>query len=126
MTQAAIAADIHQALDVHLDALAEIAFDFALIDDRADLLRSSSLRSDLAYRHSPRFVENRGCTRFADTVDVGHSDLAPFIGRKIYSCYTSHLINFIFLVSAYAWDLCKLPAPRLCGGSPCTYHTFFY
>ena len=37
MPQATIRPDIHQALDVHLDPLAQIAFDFPLsFDDRAD------------------------------------------------------------------------------------------
>ncbi len=30
MSQTAIATDVHQALDVHLDALAQVAFDLAL------------------------------------------------------------------------------------------------
>src|SRR5437870_4895358 len=37
MPQSAIRANVHQALDVHLDTLSQIAFDFALfLDHRAD------------------------------------------------------------------------------------------
>src|ERR687894_516515 len=37
VAQAAVAADVHQPLDVHLDALAEVALDLALrLDDLAD------------------------------------------------------------------------------------------
>ncbi len=40
MTQTAIAADVHQTLNVHLDALAKVAFDVALrVEDRTDLIQ---------------------------------------------------------------------------------------
>ena len=46
MTQAAISADVHQTLDVHLDALAQIAFDLALrFEDRSEC-GSARLRSN--------------------------------------------------------------------------------
>ena len=40
MTKTAIAANVHQTLDVHLDALSEIALDVAFgIEDRTDLVQ---------------------------------------------------------------------------------------
>ena len=37
MTQSAVATDVHQPLDVHLDALAQVAFNFSLrFENRTD------------------------------------------------------------------------------------------
>ena len=62
MSQPAIRPDIHQALDIHLDALAQIPFDFALsFDDRADPAEIIfSQIADARINAHLRFVENRG------------------------------------------------------------------
>ncbi len=83
MTKPAIAADVHQPLDVHLDAFAKVALDLTLgIKQSSDLVKVVladvlDLRVDI----DARFAENVGRARFAYTVDIGHSDLSPFVGR---------------------------------------------
>src|SRR5712671_580992 len=62
MPQATIRPDVHQALDVHLNPLAQIAFDFALtLDDRTDAAEIifSQVTNVRIYTHL-RFVKNRG------------------------------------------------------------------
>src|SRR6185503_4283066 len=98
MTQAAISADVHQALDIHLDALAQVAFDFALgFQDGTNsaeivLCQISNPGIDIDIC----FLENRRRTGSANSVDVSKTDLCALVGRKIYTCVTSH--NFLFRI----------------------------
>src|SRR6185369_3396654 len=94
MTQAPIRADVHQALNVHLDALAEIALDFTFsLEDGANpaqILFAQILdaRIDVHFR----FVQNRERPRTANSVDIRKPNFCPLVWRKIYTCDTSHFL----------------------------------
>jgi len=92
MPQTAIGADVHQTLDVHLDALAEVAFDFALgFQNRANATELFFAQvTDARVELDLRLAQNRTCARSANTVNVSKTDLGTLIRRKIYTCYTSH------------------------------------
>src|SRR5262245_42933085 len=88
----AIAADIHQPLDIHLHAFAQVAFDIALfIDDVADTVQFVFAQvANFRIDADLRFTQDRRSPRPADTVNIGKADLRSFMRRYIYSCYTSH------------------------------------
>lgn len=94
MSEPAIAANVHQSLDVHLDALAEVAFNLALrFEDRSDatqLVLVQVLNPSINVHRG--LVQNRTCARTADTVDVCQPNLGPFIWWKIDACYTCHFL----------------------------------
>src|SRR5437660_915492 len=114
MTQAAIRSDVHQALDVHLDPLAQIAFNLSLgLEHGANatqliLIQVVYARVDV----NLRLIQDRGRTRSADAVDICQADLGALVRRKIDTSYTSHSL---ILVSAYVWDSCRSLSPHLCG-----------
>ena len=83
VTQPPVAADIHQTLDVHLDPLAEVALDITLLIQQRTYLVQVLLAdiADLRMNIHADLVQYRGRARFAYTIDVGHSDLCPFVGR---------------------------------------------
>src|ERR1044071_1019900 len=95
MAQASVRADVHQALDVHLHALTQIAFDFSLrFKDGANATEfvlaqifDARINADL------RLAQNRGRTRAPDTVNVCETDLRPLVRRKIDTSYTSHFYS---------------------------------
>src|SRR3954454_23526830 len=72
MSQAAIAADVHQPLDIHLDTFPQITFDVALSFEHATnspefvLIQISNARIDVYVR----FLENGSVTRSANAVNV--------------------------------------------------------
>ena len=82
MTDAAVAADIHQTLDVELDGRAAFAFDFdAHVGNRrtdcADLVVRPVLYFEVVADASD--FENLASRRTTDTVDIGQADLASLI-----------------------------------------------
>lgn len=83
MTQATVTADIHQSLDIHLDTFSEITLYIAFsIENRAELIQlvfAEVLNSQINV--NARLAEDLGRARFTYTIDVGHSDLCPLIGR---------------------------------------------
>src|SRR4030095_6735025 len=99
MTQASITADIHQTLDVHLNPLAQVAFNFALRfqygADPAQLVFTQIANTRVEV-HSG-FLQNRTPTRTANSIDIGKTNLSSLIGWKIYACYTCHLISRLSL-----------------------------
>src|SRR5207237_1144573 len=93
--QAAVTADVHQTLDVHLRALAQIALDLALaFDDRADapqllLVQIAHARIGV---HARRF-EDRVRARAPDAVNVRQTDLDALVNREIDANHTSHSLT---------------------------------
>src|SRR5262249_36390820 len=90
--QAAVAADLHQPLDVHRDLLAEIALDAALLLDHPADLADVFLRQIL-HAHvgaDARLGQDVGRALPPDSEDVGQSDLAVVGPRQIDACYTCH------------------------------------
>src|ERR1044072_7431585 len=81
MSQTAIATDIHQTLDVHLDALAQVAFDLALCfqdgTNPAQLIFSKI--PDASVETDARFLEHRIRTRAANAVDGSETNLRSFV-----------------------------------------------
>src|SRR5690242_268649 len=95
MADSAVRLNFNEAADIHLNLLAEIAFDAAfLFDDLADVIDfilgqianflgmvDVGLRRDLAGALLP------------DAVDGGQADPQAFLGRKVDSCYACHVLT---------------------------------
>ena len=97
MTNTAIAADFHQALDVQCNFTSQIAFNFCisgLLDD-PDVLRRSSPDSFI-FRDAGRSQYFLGNT-FADAIDVSQRNNYSFISRNVYSCNTCHIYLLVSL-----------------------------
>src|ERR1700735_753889 len=92
MTQAAIAAEVHQALDVHAGLAAQIAFDHIVaVDDFADLqhflvaqLRHTAVIGNLYLLH------DLGGILLADAMNVLERDQYALVGRNIHAGNTGH------------------------------------
>src|SRR4051812_34384271 len=95
MTQTTICADVHQAFDVHLHALTQIAFNFALcVEDRTNTAKLVLAQIPDPRVNPPlRLVKDRGRARTSDSVNVCEADLRTFFRRKINTSYTSHSIS---------------------------------
>ncbi len=93
MPHPAPAADFHQALDVHRDLLAEIAFDAALFLDHpadlADVVFRQILDADVTA--DTGLGQDVVRTLPADAVDVGQPDLDPLGAREVDACDTCHV-----------------------------------
>jgi hypothetical protein len=72
MPQTAIGSDVHQTFDVHLDALPQVAFDFALgLNHRAN--PTEVILTQILYpRVQPylSFIQDRRGSRSSNSVDV--------------------------------------------------------
>src|SRR3954463_13153604 len=92
MAQAAVATDVHQTLDVHLDALAQVALDLALrLDGLADAVQLPLVQ--IAHAHvgaHVRLLKYGGRARAPDAVDVRQSDSDPLVYGEVNADYTSH------------------------------------
>src|SRR5438309_2236319 len=88
MTQSPIATDVHQALDVHLNLLAQVSLDSALrIDDSANAvyflfrqLANPLINADFG------FSQDLVCPRAADAINVCQTDLSSFISWQVHTC----------------------------------------
>src|SRR4030095_3618664 len=100
VTLSAIAADVHQTLDVHGDVLAEIAFDFHVVrDDLAnphDLFLGQVL--DPGVRADVRLLEDEVRLGPPDAVDVGQPNFHPLVQRQIDSRDACHVLALPLLV----------------------------
>src|SRR3990172_6929684 len=98
-------ADLHEALDVHRDLLAEIPFDAArLLDHPAHpphVVVGQIL--DPKVRAHPGFPENHVRTRAADAVDVGQPDLDPFRVGQVDARDTRHGLLPLSLLVLLVW-----------------------
>jgi hypothetical protein len=96
MTQTTVATDVHQPLDVHLHAFAQVALNLSLRfqngTDTDQLVLTQVLNASVDI-HSSLF-ENGSCPRAANTVDVSETDLGPFVRWKINTSYTCHYYLF--------------------------------
>src|SRR5215211_1588820 len=83
MSQTTIATDIHQPLDIHLDALAKIAFDLTLRFQNGAYTAQLVLTqiSDASIDIDARFLEHRTRARAANAVDIRQSNFGSFIWR---------------------------------------------
>jgi hypothetical protein len=83
MSQTAITTDVHQTLDVHLHALAQIAFDLSLCfqnpTNPAQLIFTQISHPSVDV--DTCFLEHRTRSRAANAVNVSQTDLGSFVGR---------------------------------------------
>src|SRR6476619_2974782 len=92
MSQAAIAAEVHQPLDVDADLTTEIAFDHIVaVDHFADLqhflvaqLADATIRGDL------HLLDDLGRVLLADAMDVLKRDQHALVGWDIHAGNTGH------------------------------------
>ncbi len=99
MTQAPVAAQIHQALDVHRHVAAQIAFDQEVaVDDFANL-------DDFGFRQvadpaggiDPKLGNDLLGSMRADSMDIAEPDCDSLLGRNIYAGDTCHwMISWLF------------------------------
>src|SRR5579863_2748088 len=116
MTRAAIALNVDQALDVHLDVLAEIAFDVSFVldhlTDAVDLVFAKIL--DLLEGVYIRLLQNLLRARVADPEDVSERDPCLLVTRQIDASNTCHFDSFaasgcVPPASTGSHGLCSLP-----------------
>jgi hypothetical protein len=99
VTQAAVAAEVHQPLDVHRDFAAQVAFDLVVAVDRlADLqhFRVGQL-VDAAVRRDADLVDDLLGKLLADAVNVLKRNDDALVGRNVDAGYTSWRANKSFL-----------------------------
>src|SRR5690606_18929387 len=134
----AVAADLHQPLDVQRDLLPEIALHPAdLLDhlaDRAHILFRQVLDPNVG-RH-PGLREDVVRALAPDTEDVGEPDLDALGAREVYACNPCHMcvltstvprtprrgVRAIIPAAACASGSRRSPAPPRGGGRSCTSH----
>src|SRR6478752_6526051 len=92
MTQAAIAAEIHQTLDVHAGLATQVAFDHVIAVDHFTNLQHfliAQLR-DTAINGNLHLVQDLGRVLLADAMDVLERDQNALVGRDIHTGNTGH------------------------------------
>ena len=100
MTNAAIAADVHEALDVHRDFGAQGALDAKILLDRLPKLVGigiAQIANTLLGVDAGR-LENPSRERAADPEDVRQADLDLLLTREIHASNTSHELTLLLLV----------------------------
>ena len=111
MADAAVAADLHQTLDVQRHIAALVAFhDQVMVDILTDL--SLVLLGHILYtgiRIDAGGGENVVGSLTADAVDIGECDFHPLFSGQVYtsnSCHSLVHLRFVTLSpdAAYAWD----------------------
>ncbi len=94
MTNAAIATDFHQSLDIETDFSFEVAFDvqmlFDVITNETDLIFTQILDANIGI--DAGLFQNllRSCK--ADTIDVGKSVFNSLVARKIHAGDSCHFL----------------------------------
>jgi hypothetical protein len=93
MTDATVATEVHQALDIHRNLAAQVALDFELIHRRTEL---GDLGFGEVLDRRRRIDTSRSANllraRVADTVDRRQCDHDVLVQRDVYASYTCHLI----------------------------------
>jgi len=96
VTRTAIALNVDQALDVHLDVLAEIAFDVSFVldhlTDAVNLVFAQIL--DLLEGVYIRLLQNLLGARVPDPEDVRERDPCLLVARQINASNTCHFDSF--------------------------------
>src|SRR6185295_6052759 len=122
MTDAAIAADLHQPLDVLADLLAQVALHPALVLDHlaeaARLVLGQVL--DLGDLRHLGLGADVARPRAADPIDVGEPDPDLFVLRQVDSCDTCHW-RLPIPDAACVSDFRRSPARRPSGERSCTW-----
>ena len=94
VTDAPVATEIHQTLDVHRDFATQVALDFELVDRRTQL-RDFRLGQvlDRRSRINAGSLADLLRARVTDTVDRRQRDYDVLVQRYVYACYTCHSIS---------------------------------
>ena len=80
MTDSAIATDIHESLDVHLNGGTEFTLDLELTDFGTDCSGLCVIPvANLDSRIDAALLQNLGSSAAADTVDVGQTHITSFV-----------------------------------------------
>jgi hypothetical protein len=92
VAQSSVASDVHQSLNVHLDSLSQVAFDFTLrFENRPDPAQFVFAQiNDASVKVDCGLFENRACARTTDAVDICQPNLGSFVWWKIDASYTCH------------------------------------
>ncbi|CAM2194671.1 protein of unknown function [Paraburkholderia kururiensis] len=94
MAYAAIAAEVHQALDVHRHFTAKIAFDDKLADFLTQLFEVCVGQIfDLLVERDTSCGADIARTRAADAIDRGQTDFGVLVVRDVNPCDTSHCFS---------------------------------
>ncbi len=125
MPQTAVAADLHQTLDVHLSLAAQVAFHRQVIDDvvtqRSDLgvgqLAHTSIRTDLGR------LQNFLRSFQADAINIGQANFNALVTREVNTFNTCHNSTST-LVFVCVSGHCRSHTAGLCGARICIYHIF--
>ena len=91
MTNAAVAAEINETLDIHGDFTSEIAFDCVLGNFSANLIDLILCEiSKLNVFRKTGSLEDVGCAIAADTIDTGKRNYGMLLIRNVNASYTGH------------------------------------
>jgi hypothetical protein len=94
MTHATIAAQIHQALDIHRHFTTEVAFDDELTHFFSQLFEVCVGEVlDLLRKFHTRCSANVACARASNTEDCGQTDFGMLVIRDVNPCDTSHCFS---------------------------------
>ena len=107
MTQATVAGDIKQTLNVHLHFTAQCTFGFELI---VDDVTNSSLLIIIPLIHffivaDTSLIQDILGGRTSDTEDIGKTDFSSFVFGYIYTGYTGHMNEIVFLLNGLSLAL---------------------
>ncbi len=94
MSDASIAANVHQSLDAQLNFRTEFTFDFEAVSNNSTDLRELVVVPilNLGIEFDTRFFQNVSSPAPADAVDVGESNLTPLVPREVNACYSRHTV----------------------------------
>ena len=92
MTQTAVAAQIHQTLDVHSDFTTQVAFNAVLTVDQFTDLYDLVIRQfvDALRIGDTELAADCLRGRRANAVDIAQADDHPLVGRNVYAGNTCH------------------------------------
>jgi hypothetical protein len=122
VTEATIAAEIHEALDVHRDLAAKITLDDVVAVDRFADLKNLGVGEliDAAICRDADALADVFRELFADPMDVLERDDDALLGRNVYTCYTGHVrLLRVFILCLLgrkaAGEFCCLSTPKIEG-----------
>src|SRR5581483_10850830 len=111
VADAAVAADLRQALDVLRALAAQVALDRELLVDGvaqlADLLFGEV--ADVGVGRDPRLRQQAVRGRAPDPVDVGEADLGALVERQVHACDAGHASALPLLVTRVLADHEHMP-----------------
>src|SRR6185503_4538988 len=92
VTQSAIASDVHQAFDVHLDLLAQVAFDSALlVEDSANAIDFLFREfADALVTADAGFAQHFVCAGAANAINVCQTNFSSLISWQVDACDACH------------------------------------